>query len=143
MRFMLRTRALQLAVAAALMAGGGIVTQSSAGALTGGCDITGSSPGVHIGADGYAVFGTEGDDVIVARGDCFTIDGFGGNDRITFLAGGYVKHQVIYGGPGDDRICTRNGYRDTVDGGPGHDKVLADPRDIVVSATEVNHLNCS
>lgn len=96
MASVLRMRSAQLFLAAALVAGGGVVAQAPARALTGACDLSGSSAGVHVGAEGFAVFGTEGDDVIVARGDCFNIDGFGGKDRITYLGGGYLKVNAIY-----------------------------------------------
>ena len=79
----------------------------------------------------------------MARGDCFSLNGLGGNDRITLLDHGYLTLEAIYGGASDDRVCVRNGFKERVDGGPGNNKVLADRSDEVAKAREVNHLNCS
>jgi Ca2+-binding RTX toxin-like protein len=81
-------------------------------------DIVGTSHADHILASG--------EQVIVARGGDDVIHGAGaiicagpGNDRINeAAAGGGV--QVIYGGPGDDRVRAGD-ESDTVYGGPGND----------------------
>jgi hypothetical protein len=53
------------------------------------------------------------------------VDGGPGDDLL--VAGG--EGSILRGGSGDDRFLTRDGVRDEVDCGPGHDAVRADRLD--------------
>jgi Ca2+-binding RTX toxin-like protein len=77
------------------------------------------------GADLLA--GGAGNDTLRGGAGDDTIYGEAGNDRI-FAGGG---NNFIDGGKGDDRIDARNGKRDTIICGPGHDSVQADRVDRV------------
>ena len=59
-----------------------------------------------------------------------------GNDRATLIAPKVPA--LVVGGPGNDVVDVRNGVRDVVDGGPGRDRVLADPIDVVRKAEVVS-----
>jgi sugar lactone lactonase YvrE len=79
--------------------------------------------------------GTESDDVICGLGGDDTLVGLGGKDILyggsgnDWLAGG-LGVDALFGGPGDDRLDARDGYGDTVSGGPGLDTALLDPHAI-------------
>jgi Ca2+-binding RTX toxin-like protein len=77
--------------------------------------------------DGLPVFGTDGDDVIVA-GFSNEVNGGPGNDLIcgnnnnNILVGG-LGDDIIFGMGGDDQLFGGNG-NDTLYGGPGNDRLL-------------------
>jgi Ca2+-binding RTX toxin-like protein len=98
------------------------------------------------------LFGGEGADVLDGDGGDDTLSGgdgrdrlFGGagNDRLLGGAKGDELHgdtgndqlfpgtgrDRVWGGAGDDVISSRDGSRDVIDCGPGHDRVTADRRD--------------
>jgi len=95
-------------------------------------------------ASGATVTGTAGNDQLTGTAGSDRLDGGngddrirggGGNDRIT---GGPGK-DTIFGGPGDDKIFVRDGARDVVDCGPGHDTVEADHLDMIARNCEIVH----
>jgi Tol biopolymer transport system component len=77
------------------------------------------------------LIGTRGDDVICGLGGNDRIDGRGGDDVLLggngndVLIGGAGKDR-LFGGRGGDRLRARDGERDVVDGGPGHDGLRVD-----------------
>lgn len=75
--------------------------------------------GQALPAEGCAIVGTEGDDVLVGTAGPDHICGLGGNDRIRGGAG----EDVLEGGDGDDRLDGDEGA-DTLDGGAGVDQLL-------------------
>jgi hypothetical protein len=75
------------------------------------------------GAD--CIDGGDGADQLQGGFGTDTIDGGAGND----LIGGGQERSILRGGPGDDRISSSNGVRDSVDCGPGSDRVVADRSD--------------
>ena len=90
-----------------------------------------------IGTPGNDVLtGTAGDDVICGLGGNDVLDGRGGDDLIDGGAGndrlvGGAGDDTMLGGPGDDRLLAADGFRDSVDGGPGNDTGHVDPGDWV------------
>jgi Ca2+-binding RTX toxin-like protein len=101
-------------------------------------------------ADGGAVAGTAGPDVICAAGGAYAIDGGGGDDVVyggtgaDTLDGGTGSDQ-LFGGPGDDALAGGSDAgtdrmdggagADTFAGGPGIDRVLYDTRTSGVTVT--------
>jgi Ca2+-binding RTX toxin-like protein len=97
------------------------------------------------------VVGSGGGDVLRGSSAGERLVGFGGEDRIQGLAGddelyggggddelhGGQGSDVLLGGVGDDFAQTRDGGRDHVDCGPGHDAVRSDPRDRVARDCEM------
>lgn len=76
--------------------------------------------------DGETIYGTSGDDVIVALGGNDTVYGGNGEDVICLGEGddnaeGGRHDDVIFGEGGSDEI-RGNWGRDTIDGGTGHDE---------------------
>ncbi|MEA2125138.1 MAG: hypothetical protein QOI80_1920 [Solirubrobacteraceae bacterium] len=76
--------------------------------------------------------GSGGDDRLKGDAGADKVDGGNGNDDITPGSG---KDKVTAGG-GNDTISARDGTRDTIDCGGGHDKAKADHRDSVKSNCE-------
>jgi len=78
------------------------------------------------------------DDVILGMGGNDTIPGGAGDDRLRggdgndVITGG-AGADSLFGGPGSDTIYAADGERDTIDCGPGRDRVVADPFDKVVN----------
>ena len=84
-----------------------------------GADLVDGGPGrdtVDGGAGGDLVLGAGGDDRLV---------GGRGSDRLD-------------GGPGDDVLAARDGLREAVDGGEGHDRAFVDPGDWVSFVERIN-----
>jgi len=83
------------------------------------------------------LIGTEHDDTIYGYGGNDTINGNGGydviyggdgNDVINVSGPGRSK---VYGGNGSDTIYAANNEKDTIDCGPGQDRAVIDPLDVV------------
>ncbi len=68
----------------------------------------------------FAIYGTEGDDVIEGTGESETIYGLGGDDTISSGPG----NDTIYGGDGNDTIDGYGG-NNYIDGGAGNDTIYA------------------
>ena len=117
------------------------------------CTITGTvgpdtlrgtpGPDVICGLGGGDVIaGLGGNDVIYAGPGDDIVDGGAGNDKIYGGAGndrvsggfgkdvvdGGVGRDTMLGGPGADLLQSRDGFHDTVNGGPGHDRGRTDRR---------------
>jgi Tol biopolymer transport system component len=93
------------------------------------CTVIGT-PGNDVlrGTSGEDVLcGLGGNDVLDGRGGGDVIDGGAGNDR---LVGG-PGDDTMLGGAGADRLLAADGFRDSVDGGPGTDSGRVDPGDWV------------
>lgn len=69
------------------------------------------------------ILGGSGDDAIFGQGGNDDIDGGSGTDTIS-------------GGSGNDQILARDDEKDTIDCGPGTDKVTADKIDVIASNCE-------
>jgi hemolysin type calcium-binding protein len=87
--------------------------------------------------------GTNGNDVLLGRGGNDTLRGRGGNDVIR----GGIGNDRLYGGPGrdqffgepgNDRLYSRDGRRDTLNGGPGFDEAWVDSLDVVKNVERVH-----
>ncbi len=99
-----------------------------------------------------SVIGTSGNDVLTGTREDDVICGLGGNDVLDagggddLLDGGMGSDRLIggagddtmLGGPGADRLLAADGFRDSVDGGPGTDSGHVDPGDWV---SFIEHLN--
>jgi Ca2+-binding RTX toxin-like protein len=77
--------------------------------------------------------GTPGADVICGLGGNDSIQGLGGNDKIDGGAGndlitGGAGTDTLLGGNGNDTIYAKDGARDLVNGGPGADTAVVDPK---------------
>ena len=86
--------------------------------------------------------GDGGDDYISTRGDDDWATGGDGNDRIYLGSGDDLARpglgtDIVKGGTGDDVIYARDGERDTIDCGPGKDRVIADKIDRMVNCERV------
>ena len=68
------------------------------------------------------IVGGPGNDTLRGRGGGDDIEGGRGNDRVY---GGHGR-DLIFAGSGDDVLHARDGQRDTVRGGPGHDRARVD-----------------
>jgi Tol biopolymer transport system component len=102
--------------------------------------------GRHIvgSARGDYLPGSGGNDVIEGRGGNDTILGGAGNDRLLGGAGNDVIDggpgtDHIMGGPGSDTIRAADGLKDTIDCGPGRDRVYADRVDKLVGCEAVSY----
>jgi len=114
--------------------------------------VSRSKPTEAIGARpphrrGRHLVGTAQADYLAGGGFDDTISGLGGNDTLPGGAGddridGGAGNDVIvggsgfdrlFGGAGSDTIYAADGERDTIDCGPGRDRVVADPFDKVVN----------
>ena len=71
--------------------------------------------------------GTAGNDLLRGTPYLDFIRGFGGDDVIVGGAGG----DHISAGTGDDRVEARDGYRDVIDCGRGHDVAQVDRLDVL------------
>jgi Ca2+-binding RTX toxin-like protein len=87
--------------------------------------------------------GSNANDVLLGRGGNDTLRGRGGNDVIR----GGIGNDSLYGGPGRDRILgepgndklySRDGSRDTLNGGPGFDEAWVDGLDVVKNVERVH-----
>lgn len=86
---------------------------------------------------GDVLDGTRGGEVICGLGGNDFVNRAGGNDRIDGGAGadhidGGAGRDTLAGGNGNDCFATRDGARDLVDGGPGHDAAVVDRVDKLV-----------
>jgi Ca2+-binding RTX toxin-like protein len=105
--------------------------------------VVGSETRAAVTRDGV-IRGTGGDDVLRGTSGPDEIRGGGGNDRLIGLAGadrllggpgndtlvGGRGSDTLLGDTGDDEIVAEDGQRDTIDCGPGTDRVLSsDPSD--------------
>jgi Ca2+-binding RTX toxin-like protein len=72
------------------------------------------------------LFGGPGNDVINGGPGNDVIYGGPGNDRI--YPGPGRDH--VFAGPGNDRVFARDGQRDVIDCGPGHDVAIVDAMDV-------------
>lgn len=91
------------------------------------CTIWGT-PGADVlrGTRGEDVIcGLGGNDVVIGLGASDTLDGGGGDDR---LVGGEGR-DWFYGGAGNDVFESRDGERESIDGGTGYDRAHADAGD--------------
>ncbi len=72
------------------------------------------------------VVGTEGEDVILARGSRKIVEGLGGNDVICVNFSGAFEEAGIEvdGGPGNDYVWLTSWGQDVVRGGSGHDEIF-------------------
>jgi Tol biopolymer transport system component len=80
------------------------------------------------------ICGLGGNDMLDGRGEDDLLDGGSGNDR---LVGG-PGDDTILGGLGADRLLAADGFRDSVDGGPGIDSGHVDPGDWVSFVEKLN-----
>jgi hypothetical protein len=101
---------------------------------------------------GRTIVGTAKSDYAAGGGHDDTISGLGGNDTLTGGAGddaidGGSGNDIItggsgadhlLGGPGSDTIYAADGERDTIDCGPGRDRVVADSVDKTVNCEVVD-----
>jgi RTX calcium-binding nonapeptide repeat (4 copies) len=92
------------------------------------CTISGT-------AGSNVINGTSGRDVICGRGGNDRINGRGGHDLILGGPGrdrlvGGAGRDAVYGNSGNDTLLTRDGARDTVNGGRGRDRARWDARDV-------------
>jgi Ca2+-binding RTX toxin-like protein len=71
---------------------------------------------------GEDIVGGPGNDTLRGRGGNDDIEGGRGNDHVY----GGRGRDLIFAGPGDDVLRARDGRRDTVRGGPGHDRARID-----------------
>jgi hypothetical protein len=114
----------KLAIAAAIVLVGGLMTPTSANAIDDQC------------LSSTAIIGTPGDDVITGTPGVDIICSLGGNDTIEGLAG----DDIIIAGDGDDRIIAMDGNDyieagegdDFVDGGAGDDEILGNAGDDIL-----------
>jgi Ca2+-binding RTX toxin-like protein len=93
-------------------------------------------------------YGGPGNDLILANQGVDHSYGGPGNDRLWALARGDVHPgpngevdtigDTVDGGPGDDRIHTRDGEVDTVTCGDGYDVAFLDKVDVISDATSQN-----
>ena len=95
----------------------------------------GSACTVPGNAGANVIYGTAGRDVICGHGGNDTINGRGGHDLI--LGGGGADRltgaggrDALYGGSGNDTLLSRDGIRDTVNGGLGRDRARWDALDV-------------
>jgi hypothetical protein len=103
---------------------------------TSGCTVTASRTQRTIVGTGRSdvICGNGRANVIYGRGGNDVIYGGGGNDVIYGGAGddmiyGGSGRNRLYGGAGNDLVFARNGARDIVSGGSGHNQAMVDPRD--------------
>jgi hypothetical protein len=114
----------KLAITAAIVLVGGLITPISASAIDDPC------------LSSTAIIGTPGDDVITGTPGDDIICTLAGNDTIEGLAG----DDIIIAGDGDDRIIAMEGNDyieagdgdDFVDGGAGDDEILGNPGDDIL-----------
>ena len=78
------------------------------------------------------IWGYRGSDRLYAGADDDRVDGGLGDDRID----GALGSDVLLGGPGNDTLLAKDGYRDTLDCGPGRDVAAVDRRDRVIRNCE-------
>ena len=81
-----------------------------------------------------SVFGGRGDDRLYGTGGKDRLSGGPGNDTLSGGGGsdlllGNKGHDTLRGGQGNDTIHAQDGRRDTINCGPGRDRVLADGQD--------------
>jgi Ca2+-binding RTX toxin-like protein len=81
------------------------------------------------------IVGTDGSNTLIGTRQDDVIRGLGGGDTIE----GRGDKDALFGGAGRDVIRARDGERDRIDCGPGHDEVFADPdnEDAVAADCEV------
>ena len=81
------------------------------------------------------IVGTDGPNTLIGTRQDDVIRGLGGADTIV----GRGDKDALFGGAGRDVIKARDGERDRIDCGPGHDTVFADPdnEDAVAANCEV------
>jgi Ca2+-binding RTX toxin-like protein len=87
--------------------------------------------------------GSNANDVLFGRGGNDTLRGRGGNDVIRGGIGndrlyGGSGRDVIAGEPGNDWLYSRDGQRDTLNGGPGFDEAWVDGLDVVRNVERVH-----
>jgi hypothetical protein len=102
-----------------------------------------AGPNVIVGGPlGDRLFGLGGDDLLRGRGGNDLLDGGRGRDRVfgdtgaDLIIGGPGSDRLV-GGRGGDRIRARDRQLDTINCGPGRDRVVADRRDRVSRNCEV------
>ena len=81
---------------------------------------------VCAGTGNDQVLGGRGNDRLFGGPDNDVIFGGPGNDRIDPGPG----RDHAFAGPGNDRVFARDGQRDVIDCGPGHDVAIVDPVDV-------------
>ncbi len=98
--------------------------------------IVGTSKADYLAGGGHddTILGLGGNDTLLGGAGDDRIDGGAGNDVITGGAGA----DKIDGGAGSDTIFAADGERDTIDCGPGRDRVVADSFDKVVNCELVD-----
>jgi hemolysin type calcium-binding protein/WD40 repeat protein len=91
--------------------------------------IVGSRHGDYLAGGGHddTVLGLGGNDTILGGAGDDRLDGGAGNDVITGGSGA----DTIFGGDGSDTILANDGERDVIDCGPGNDRAIVDPFDVV------------
>jgi Ca2+-binding RTX toxin-like protein len=85
--------------------------------------------------------GTPGDDQMLGTTFADRMNSLGGADRIESGPGddrihGGTDRDLVFAGAGNDFISVRGGASDTVECGPGRDRVIADGRDVVADDCE-------
>jgi Ca2+-binding RTX toxin-like protein len=75
------------------------------------------APCINGTAGANVLVGTRGNDVLCGRGGSDRLTGLGGKDK-------------LFGGPGNDTIFARDGVKDLVNGGRGHDRARVNASDI-------------
>lgn len=113
--------------------GNGIVVDIGDGLANDGTPA-GDAPGDDVGADIERVIGTSLADDITGDASAEELVGTDGPDR---LEGGGGPDRLL-GGPGDDLILARDSAADAaIACGPGQDRVVGDPEDVVSADCEV------
>jgi Ca2+-binding RTX toxin-like protein len=93
------------------------------------------APCINGGAGRNVLLGTNGNDALCGRGGNDTLRGFQGNDRLVGgagrdkLVGGGGRDSFLAGG-GNDTIISRDGFREILRGGPGHDRARVNRSDV-------------
>jgi hypothetical protein len=85
-------------------------------------DLVGASTGANVHADVEQLATGSGDDTLTGRPADDRLDAGAGDDELDGGAG----HDTLIGGTGDDLVRSHDGAADTIDCGPGSDRVYAD-----------------
>ena len=118
----------------------------AAAPMSTGAKLTVTPPAYYVGtARSDTLYGTPDNDVLLGRAGNDTVYALPGND----VADGGIGNDRVYGGKdkrrssvaalANDRLFTRDGRRDVVNGGPGFDEAWVDRLDVVRSVERVHH----
>jgi Ca2+-binding RTX toxin-like protein len=101
-------------------------------------------PANFVGTSGAdALVGTAGNENLAGMGGPDVIRGAGGNDVLRGGPGndrmfGGLGRDILLGDPGSDRLTSRDGERDVLNGGPGFDEAWVDAKDVVRGVERVH-----